>query len=274
MSEKTLQDMTIKDTFMFYAVMNDTELCRALISRVLDMEISEVVIHGEDTLFHHPQFHGIRMDVIAVENETRRKFNVEMQVKRKGHFGKRSRYYHSQIDMDMLRKGVDYADLPNAYVIFICDFDPFMQNLYRYTFSMKCQETGENLDDGLISVFLNTHGKNREAVPEALADLLDYLAEPECMPDTDDPLIHSIDDGVRQVKVNRTWEDKYMLLMETLKEERAEGREEGRAEGRDLCLAEMIEKKIHKNLSLEEIAEQMELSLEEVRRLSSAVLQK
>ena len=39
--------------------------------------------------------------------------------------GKRARYYHSQMDMDILASGQEYKELPPAYVIFVCDFDPF-----------------------------------------------------------------------------------------------------------------------------------------------------
>lgn len=71
------------------------------------------------------------------ENKTR--YNVEMQIEKKPALGKRSRYYQSQMDMEMLLIGEDYVELPNTYVIFICDFDPFWEGKYRYTFRTKCE---------------------------------------------------------------------------------------------------------------------------------------
>lgn len=35
--------------------------------------------------------------------------------------GKRARYYHSQIDMELMRSGEDYVSLPKTYAIFICE---------------------------------------------------------------------------------------------------------------------------------------------------------
>ena len=61
-----------------------------------------------------------------------------MQVQKKPALGKRSRYYQSQMDMEMLLAGEDYAELPNTYVIFICDFDPIGEGKYRYTLRMEC----------------------------------------------------------------------------------------------------------------------------------------
>lgn len=48
----------------------------------------------------------------------------KMQAVSKPGLGKRARYYHSQIDMELLRSGTDY-------VIFICDFDPFGEAKYN-----------------------------------------------------------------------------------------------------------------------------------------------
>ena len=49
----------------------------------------------------------------------------------------------SQIDMELLTTGTDYDLLPDSYVIFICDFDPFHQKKYCYSFENRCRE--ENL---------------------------------------------------------------------------------------------------------------------------------
>lgn len=38
-------------------------------------------------------------------------------MERKPALGKRSRYYQSQMDMEMLLTGEDYTELPNTYVI-------------------------------------------------------------------------------------------------------------------------------------------------------------
>ena len=45
--------------------------------------------------------------------------------------GKRTRYYHSQMDMELLLKGHGYEELPDNFVIFICDFDPFGGKKYQ-----------------------------------------------------------------------------------------------------------------------------------------------
>ena len=130
--KKALQDLTIKDNFMFGAVMTDPENCK-----------------------------GVRLDVYA-KDDTNTRYNIEMQVLRKSTLGKRSRYYHSQIDMDLLLSGSDYRKLPDTYVIFICDFDPFGFGKYLYSFYTACREEGSlAFNDGLYTIFLSTAGKSQ-----------------------------------------------------------------------------------------------------------------
>ena len=99
-------------------------------------------------MIYHPEYKGIRLDVYAKGRENTH-YNIEMQVVKKPALGRRSRYYHSQIDMELLLAGNDYRKLPQVYVIFICNFDPFKQKKYKYTFENRCVEEGKlSLRDG------------------------------------------------------------------------------------------------------------------------------
>ena len=169
------------------------------------------------------------------KDEKQTRYNVEMQVERKPALGKRSRYYQSQMDMEMLLTGEDYTELPNTYVIFICDFDPFGKDKYRYTFRTTCQES-ENveLEDGRTTVFLNTRGKNESEVPGELVTFLQYMKEDleGSEKEFHDPYVEQLQKLIRNVKGSREMEERFMIFEEMLKEERAAGFAKGRAEGR------------------------------------------
>ena len=64
------------------------------------------------------------MDVFA-KDENRTHYDIEMQLVKKDSLEKRSRYYHSQMDVEMLEKGKSYGELADTYVIFSCNFDPW-----------------------------------------------------------------------------------------------------------------------------------------------------
>ncbi len=231
---KEFQKLTIKDPFMFAAVMTDEETCRRMLETILEMRILEVTIVTEKTMDYHPNYHGVRLDVLAVENETKRRFNVEMQVKPPKNLPRRCRFYHSGMDMNALQSSVDYDELPDAYVIFICDFDPLGRELYRYQCRMVCQETGEALNDGSRTILLSTKGTNPLDVPEELVHFLSYVGHSE---DPDSPAIRDdfvelLDQRIAAIKRERNWEAKYMQFREMLRDERAEGRAEGLTDGR------------------------------------------
>ena len=228
-----LKELTIKDNFMFGAVMMDENNCRGLLERVLEIPIDRVEVSREKSIVYHPEYKGVRLDVYA-KDKCQSHYNVEMQVKRKEALGKRSRYYQSQMDMELLLSGEDYSELPNNYVILICDFDPFGEEKYRYVFGMQCKESKHtNLEDGRTILFLNTHGKNESEVPKELVTFLRYvkadLAESEEA--FDDPYVEQLQKFTRKVKRSREMEERFMIFEEMLKEEHAQGLEEGRREG-------------------------------------------
>ncbi len=156
---KTLQDLTIKDNFLFGAVMHVEENCKGFLELVLGFPIAHVVVSKERSMIYHPEYKGVRLDIYA-EDENHTHYNVEMQMRRKKALGKRSRYYHSQIVMEALESGEEYETIPDTFVIFVCDFDPFGKELYCYTFQNECKEDRNvKLEDGCCTIFLSTQGK-------------------------------------------------------------------------------------------------------------------
>ena len=114
--KKTLRDLTLKNNFMFGAVMADEENCRRFLELTLGVPIDRVEVSKEQSLIYRPEYRGVRLDVYARDAENTR-YNVEMQVAKHPSLPKRARYYHSQIDMELLSKGEDYSKLPYTYVM-------------------------------------------------------------------------------------------------------------------------------------------------------------
>ena len=235
MGKRTLQQLTIKDNFMFTAVMMEEVNCLRFLERALDMQIDHVVVDKEKSLIYHPDYHGIRLDVYAKGNS--KAFNIEMQIQPKHNLPRRTRYYHDQIDMSELQPSEGYETLPEAYVIFVCDFDPFGDKKYRYTFEEICKETNRPLQNGRHTIFLSTKGMNRSEVPEELVELLNYIGAGESVSSENysDPYVRQLQKSVNDTKKSRKMEERFMMIEELMQEEfqagKAEGREEGKAEG-------------------------------------------
>ena len=171
---------------------------------------------------------------------------MEMQVTLQKFLPKRSRYYHDQIDMDALLAGDSYENLPDTYVIFICDFDPFGDGLYRYSTGTYCRETGNLVNDGVETIYLNAHGKNRNDIPEELLQFLDYVKNTgrKEVVSTIDPFVRHLQDTIDKIKLNRGMEERYMLLEEMMRNEKREGKQE--------CLLALLESKFSVSAELKE----------------------
>ena len=244
METRKFKDLTIRDAFMFAAVMSDPEICLRVLELALGIPISEVHIQTEKTMAYHSEYHGVRLDVYADDAEKRR-FNVEMQVTLQKFLPKRSRYYHDQIDMDALLAGDSYENLPDTYVIFICDFDPFGDGLYRYSTGMVCEETGKSVSDGVRTVYLNAHGRNRDGIPEELLQFLNYVKNTGRAEEisTTDPFVRHLQDSIDKIKQNRGMEERYMLLEEMMRNEKQKGIHEGSQKMLVQCIIESLESK-------------------------------
>ena len=228
---RTLQELTIMDGFMFGAVMMEPENCRLLLERILEIPIARVEVVREKSMIYHPEYKGIRLDVYARdEKETR--YDVEVQI-RNTPVEKRSRYYHAQMDMESLHSGVEYDSLPDSYVIFICDYDPFDHGKYRYRMETRCLECPDmDYHDGVHTIILNNRGTNPDEIPKELLSFLEYTRKtmPESETDAEDTYVRQLQESIRQIKGSREMGVKYMTLEEMLREEFKEGRESGRME--------------------------------------------
>lgn len=122
----------------------------------------------------------------------------------------------------------------NTFVIFVCDFDPFDQELYCYTFRSECQEDlSVKLQDGSVTIFLSTAGKNSKDVPSELVKFLKFIASDleGSKANFEDPYVEQLQNSVNKIKSDREMGERYMIFEEMLREERQEGLEAGRKEG-------------------------------------------
>ena len=238
--KKTLKDLTLKDNFMFCAVMTVEENCRSFLEACLGFPIGDLQIDQEKSMIWHPEYRSVRLDVYAKDDENRR-YNVEMQVAQKPFLAKRKRYYQSQMDMELLRSVHSYGELPDTYVIFVCDFDPFGCGRYLYTFENCCLENGVlKLNDGCKSLFLSTHGQNPEETPPEIVSFLECLMTGETPEYKANTLAGQLQTSMEQIKKSRELEDKFMTIGELIEDDLEEARAEGRTDGKTEMILEVL----------------------------------
>ena len=171
---KPWEELTIRDDYMFKLIMRRKRICKKLLERTLRMKIREIrYLETEKSMKTQYSSKGVRLDVY-VRDEKETVYNIEMQVRRlEGDaLFKRTRYYQSMLDADLLAAGSDYDDLNKTIIIFICPFDPFDESRYIYTFENLCLENKDlRLKDGATKIFLNTKGVIGDVDSEIIAFL-------------------------------------------------------------------------------------------------------
>ena len=241
---KPLAELTLLDKFLFDCAVSDPQICQLILEISLSRQLSGLKINNSEKVidcFHDSR--SVRLDLLALDTGNTY-YDAEMQKKKKYNLPRRSRYYNAQIDVSLLEIGeTDFNKLNDVYVIFICPYDLFGENKYRYTFRCRCDENPDLcLDDGSVRVFLNTKGSNDSEVPSELVEFLHYV-DSGFLSDAENASakVSAVDTYIRQLKSNHEigvkymdrWYDDLIARKEAMEEGREEGREVGRKEGRE-----------------------------------------
>ena len=238
--QRSWEELSISNDFLFGKVMQNPQLCKELLQRILpDLDIDHVEYPElQKTIKEDFDAKGVRLDVYVNDGKGT-VYDIEMQAVTSKYLPKRSRYYQSMIDLQLIDKGQDYDTLNNSYIIFICLSDLFGKNRYMYTFENVCKEESEViLNDGAKKVFLNADGKNG-IVSKELKVFLDYVAGRP----SEDTFVKKLKHAVEKAKKNREWRHEYMTLLMRDRENRKIGKEIGKVFGaisayRDLRLSD------------------------------------
>lgn len=233
MAQKRFQELDLKDAFLFAAALEDEETCRMVLELILGRPVGNIKVQAERSLLLSKDLRYVRFDIFA-SDEMRVSYDLEMQNGHKEELPKRARYHQAEMDATFLKPGQQFTDLPSSYVIFICTYDPFHSGLYRYTFSERCEETGEELGDGTCKIYLNTKGVNDADVPPELIHFLRYVenSTPNYAEETGDERIRKLHQRVEALRNDRRLEEAYMTMEELMADREAIGE----ARGKDLIL--------------------------------------
>ena len=271
--EKEFDELTIADDYMFYRVMEDPEICKTLLNRVLQGKVETITeIELQKTIDDAGRAKGVRFDVWAKDCNGHI-YDIEMQAIDKKDLAKRIRYYQAAIDVSLLGKNKPYESLPDTFILFFCTFDYLEKALPVYTFKTMCCENNRiELYDGVTKIIINSKAAEQEK-NEKLKVFLEYMNGKV----SDDDFIQRLEQRIKEVKANEELRREYMLVNTIERDARndgwkagiAQGLAEGEARGSRHKAFETARNLCSMGLSIEKIAQATGLAVQEVEKIGN-----
>lgn len=212
----TIQELNLADSFLFGKVMSDTEICRRVLEKILNVSIKKVDFPiTKKTTDIAPDSGDIRLDA-CINDEQETIYSVEMLCCKDEELLKKARYFQCNIDSDIILPGKRCTKLKKSYIIFICTFDPFSDGRHIYTFENRClEDLSLALGDETTEIFLSTKGE-KDDVDDEIKDFLAYIenSTDACAQQTSSPLVKAIHKRVTEIKLDKDMELQYMTLLQ------------------------------------------------------------
>ena len=248
--------LTFTNARMFSLVMQNEDICKGLLERILGREIDNLAIENkydlstEETIVAAIRAKGVRLDVKFTDDNNL--YCIEMQVGVEKSIAQRSGYYHSVLTVSDMGEGDNYEDMKPTYVIFLCCYDPMKMGEPVYSFEMYDKAKDLSLGEKRYTILLNSKAKD---MPSELRDLFIYMNKG--IVTEGDELIERIDENVRKYADGKVgaaimeWEYEYNQQIKALQKKIAE-LEESKAEDEE-TIAELKEANAEKDRRIAEL---------------------
>lgn len=257
---KTLREATLADNFLFGQTLQNEDVCRALLEAVLGKEVGRIeYIKREEDLADTYNSHGIRLDAyIKGENTV---YDIEMQNVNKRNLERRCRYYQAGIDRKTLDKSTDYIQMPESYIIFVCNFDYYGLGDLMYERESRIKGTDIAYNDGTHVVFLNAKYDPAKQAEETkpLQEFLHLINNNETDENFQSKLGKLSATEIERIKSDEEMGDLFMTFRMMLDENKRDAREEGKAEG---CLSQGV-------CAVKGIVERFKVSIDEALKIAN-----
>ena len=252
-----VRNMTFFNDIFFRKVFSHEKCVRLLVETLLSEKGLEIL---EWKIQAHLDVPGLRSAILdlLVKDRKGRLLNVEVQRLKRDASVERATWYHSLMVVSHGPKpGEDYGMVPETYVIFITEEDPFDKGLLMYCFDSRLAD-GTLLGEKRHTWFINTAAWNLETPVGRLA--YDFRqSEPEAM------CYDDFEETAMMYKHVGSEEEKEMC--QELEQLYAEGRREGKIEANEEAVRNMIAD----GLPVDKVASYLGMSIDELGSISQCM---
>lgn len=248
-------------TLVFDRNIEAAELLLNVILQCNDLKVLEVVAQRE---YKNPMPGGrsITIDIYAKDGKDK-VYDIEVQRVSAGADVHRARFHSSMIDTKMLKAGQEFNEIHDSYVIFITASDVMGAGCSLYHIDRMIKETGAYFGDGSHIIYVNGNYKDdSDPIGKLMHDF-------RCLSSVD-MFYPVLAKQIRYFKETEGGQNIMCQVFEELAEKRVNERtEEIRVEEKKALARRMIARG---KLTVEEIAEDVDLPIEVVRDLAGLQL--
>lgn len=153
--KRKVQDFRPIDDVFFEVLANDVPFCEELLRTILEdkrLVVNDVIVQSSERNMYG---RSVRLDALCTLCNGE-KCNIEVQRSDNDDHLKRVRFNASSITVKESQVGDRFEDVAEVYVVYISEFDIFDRERTIYHVENAIRETGEQVDDGLHRIFVNT----------------------------------------------------------------------------------------------------------------------
>ena len=252
----------LNDVFMNIVVSDPDvgeDFCRTLLSALLQREVGKVKVHAQRVLPGVDlDTRGVRLDIEVTEPSddqeglTANVYDIEPHNGNYKDLPKALRYRQAKIDSRYMKAGDNaFSHMPDLWVLWITDFDPFGKDYMMYTIKKRCMEIPDiEYDDGLTYYYFNTAG--HKGGSKAIENVLEFIQHSNAESAVDETT-RKLNGYVESVRQDPAVRGNYMTLGEKFDQTLREGIEIGKGDQ----LAELVCKKLQQGKTLPEIIDDL-----------------
>ena len=274
------EKITVKLTnnYAFQKIFKNTKIVKGFLMALLDLkeyEIKKIEITDPFTLGENDEEKEGILDIKLILNQNR-KINIEMQNTYQDDWTERSLFYNCRMFTDGLKKGHPYGEIPPCIHVGILNFNQMISPNYYHKFSLMDEKTKEiysrKFQFHMIELkklkYVKEKQKKKPLYRWAKLIAAQTWEELEQESKGNKYMERALEE---MIKISQDEKERYLYLREEMAESdrvsqiqsaqrigHEKGRVEGKKEGEILKLISLAQKKILKNKTLSQIADELE----------------
>ena len=277
-TKEPFEELDVMSDFLNNSLANNqdfgTDYCRLMIKNLIGLDAKNIKVESQKFFGPtDPNKRGIRLDVEVreyIDNPETIVNIFDIEPHRQNDIDnppKKLRFYQSKIDSPTLKSGEkNYNSLPNLYILFITNYDPFGEDYMLYTVKNTCVELPQMCyDDGVVKYYFNTSGAKGGS--KELKEFLTYI-ENSVDENISNDEIRQLHQYVQSVKHSESERNGYMTWGDKIDGIVAEAVAEAVAE-KDAQLDEKNALLNEKDAQLDEKDAQLKAMMAEIEQLKS-----